>query len=181
MSTVHKHFPITSHPGTSWGQGPQVVFHVSNPLWGNRRKGKDGGEGLRIKYAIWEENLSKFSCADCFFFCTEAVGNLLLLFVMVEMTAGCPSSPFLQHICHYLHNGWWVIWVPLQQASSGLSGPSANYTLRTWEEPITRVPLWIDADQQVVSCLVGCQTCWGWCPCTDTLVKWPLICEILET
>lgn len=68
MSTVHKHFPITSHPGTSWGQGPQVVFHVSNPLWGNRRKGKDGGEGLRIKYAIWEENLSKFSCADCFFF-----------------------------------------------------------------------------------------------------------------
>lgn len=44
MSTVHKHFPITSRPGGSWGQGPQVV---SNPLWGNRRRRRqDGVEDL---------------------------------------------------------------------------------------------------------------------------------------
>lgn len=39
MSTVHKHFPIMSYPGSIWGQGPQVVFHVSNPLWGIEKKG----------------------------------------------------------------------------------------------------------------------------------------------
>lgn len=42
MSTVHKHFSIRSHPGGSWGQGPQVG---SNPLRGNRRRRrKDGVE-----------------------------------------------------------------------------------------------------------------------------------------
>lgn len=133
-----------------------------------------GEEEERMEGRVWESNkqferrISTSSHVQTsffsFFFSSEAVVNLLLSSVTVEMTAGCPSPPLLQHICDYPHSGWRVIWVPLQQALSGLSGPSANYTLRTWEEPISRAPSRIDAGQQGVSCPAGCQTCWGWCP-----------------
>lgn len=96
----------------------------------------------------------------------------------VEITAGCPSSPLLQHMS--LSSQWME--GHLGPPATGLVRPfraSANYTLRTREEPSTRVPSRIDGAQQGVSCLVGCQMCRKWCPRGNVLEKQP-ICETLE-
>lgn len=126
MSTVHKHFPIICHSGSSWGQGPQVVFHVFNPLWGNRRS-EDGGEDLRINLRGKSQQV-----LVCTFLCSGDVRLALLSRLMVEM---------LQAAHHHLCTGTAVIMVTtdggvigisLQQALSGLWGLFTNYTLRMW-------------------------------------------------
>lgn len=115
MSTVHKHFPITSYPGSSWGQGPQVVFHVSNPLWGNRRKKKGWRGGLENQISNLRGKSQQVLMRRLFF-------NLLRSSVTAEMTAGCPSSLLLQHFCHYPHNRWRVIWVPRNRRCQAFQG-----------------------------------------------------------
>lgn len=100
MSTVHKHFPITSHPGSSWGQGPQVGFHVSDPLWGKEER--DGG-GFENKQFEWK--ISTSSHVQTLDYCSEDVQ--------------------LASLCHV----WWWRWLQAARHHRSTSASVISHTM----------------------------------------------------
>lgn len=133
MSTVHKHFPITSRPGGSWGQGATGGL---NPLWEEQEKKKKRRRGgFKESNKQFEWKISTSSHVQTLVFALEMPPSLVPdggADSRLPVPTGPPAHASV--IMVTMDRGSFG---SLQQALSGLSGPSFNYTLRTWEEPIT--------------------------------------------
>lgn len=74
MSTVHKHFPITSRPGGSWGQGATGGL---NPLWEEQEKKKRQRGGFKESNKQFEWKISTSSHVQTLVFALEMPPSLV--------------------------------------------------------------------------------------------------------